>query len=36
MEKKTMPAGDKGKYMTAAILVAMVVLIYLWTFQARW
>jgi hypothetical protein len=31
-----MQPGEKGKYVTAGILVAIVVLLFLWTFQVRW
>ncbi len=30
------PSGGKGKYLTAAILVAMVLAIYLWTLMREW
>ncbi len=31
-----MQPDEKGKYVTAAILVAIAVLLFLWTFQAKW
>lgn len=31
-----MQAGEKGKYVTAAILVAIVAFFFLWTLQAKW
>jgi len=31
-----MQPGEKGKYVTAAILVAIVAFLFLWTFQVKW
>lgn len=31
-----MQAGEKRKYVTAAILVAIVAFLFLWTFKMRW
>jgi hypothetical protein len=31
-----MQSQDKGKYVTAAILVMIVVALFLWTFKMKW